>query len=516
MTMTTSRIFPLCIVALSGCIWTPNNRTEHESTASVAMSGYADEPGQLIVFKVKNTLTGTWVGVGSTTASMTPHPFEPSLYPWSKTLGFGANAFSPQVTYSYLGQLYPDTRTGPGRFELIALDPDGNRLYTFSDAAKDCWDDAFWNDGATPLQAGAQCADGDSLVLFDNSGVGTPAETTDFAINGWIVNENAYGTPISWRVGHYTVQGRTVYALVCAPQAAGPHPVQIINHGGYGGLDNVVALETCKRAAARGWMTAMSAYRGEAMSNFPQIDIDEDPSQWEVCLGEVIDVLRLTELVLDFPASDPSRVLMWGHSHGACITERAIEQGAPVHVAAAFAAPTDFPAWYDYCGLPGAPCPATPTDLALGLGGTPTTAPAAYDWRSPITFAADLASRQDVRFLALTGTNDGVVFPSQACAFAKAIGSSNWHVDVGGNVTASAPTSPWTDGSCNTAETTVSWNASAVPSGAIGAWSQHRNLVVYDGFDHFNVVQSGLFGLPALRPWLDFEKFVTSQGLPLP
>lgn len=42
-------------------------------------------------------------------------------------------------------------------------------------------------------------------------------------------------------------------------------------------------------------------------------------------------MLRLTDIVLDFPGSDPSRVLMWGHSHGACITERAVEQGAPVH-----------------------------------------------------------------------------------------------------------------------------------------------------------------------------------------
>ena len=513
--MAAPRIFPLCIAALTGCIWTPNNRTEHESTASVALSGYADEPGQTIVFKVKNTLTGAWVGVGSTTASMTPHPFEPSLYPWSKTLGFGASAFSPQVTYSYGGQLYPDTRTGPGRFELVALDPDGNRLHTFSDAAKDCWNDAFWNDGATPLEAGAQCADGDSLVLFDNSGVGTPAETTGFAIDGSVVFETAYGTPISWRVGHYTVQGRTVHALVCVPSAPGTYPVQIINHGGYGGLDNVVALETCKRAAARGWMTAMSAYRGEPMPGFPGLPLP-DPTQIEVCLGEVIDVLRLTEIVLDFPASDPSRVLMWGHSHGACITERAIEQGAPVHVAAAFAAPTDFSAWYDYCDLPGAPCSATPGDLEFGLGGSPTTAPAAYLWRSPITFAVDLASRQDVRFLALQGTADPVVFPSQACAFAKAIGSSNWHVDAGGNVAASAPTVPWTDGSCDTPATSVAWNVGAVPSGMVGAWSQPRNLVVYDGIDHGTIVQSGLFGFPASRPWLDFEKFVTSQGLPLP
>ena len=227
-------------------------------------------------------------------------------------------------------------------------------------------------------------------------------------------------------------------------------------------------------------------------------------------------MLRLTDIVLGFPASDPSRVLMWGYSHGACITERAIEQGAPVHVAAAFAAPTDFSAWYDYCGLPGALCSATPGHLELGLGGSPTTAPAAYEWRSPITFASDLAARQDVRFLALQGANDPVVYPSQACAFGKAIGSSNWHVDVNGNWTTLAPTSPWTDGSCNTPDTSLSWTAGAVPGGTLGAWSQRRNLVVYDGVDHMSIIHSGLLGLPTSRPWLDFEKFVTSQGLPTP
>ena len=72
--------------------------------------------------------------------------------------------------------------------------------------------------------------------------------------------------------------------------------MQIINHGGYGGLDNVVALATCQRAAARGWLVAMSAYRGEPMSGFPGVTVPGNAAEIEVCMGEVVDALRLTEL----------------------------------------------------------------------------------------------------------------------------------------------------------------------------------------------------------------------------
>jgi dienelactone hydrolase len=512
--VSTTRHLVLFAAASTGCIWSPSSNTEYESNVSIPLSGYAQQQSATITFKIKDTLAGTWTGFGSTVAGASSISSDSPLYPWAKTLTPGLGNWSPQVTYSHNGVSHPELRTGPGRLELIALDPNNNNLYTFTDPAKDCWFDWSFNQGATPTEAGAHCADGTSLVLFDNSGVGTPAEDTSLTIDGGVHYENAYGSAITWRAAHYTVQGHTVHSLICTPDGMGPYPVQIINHGGFGGLDSFVALETCKRAAARGWVAAMSAYRGESGFGSPVPNLDDV----ELCLGEVIDVLRLTELVLDFPVSDPSRVLMWGHSHGGCVTERAVEQGAPVTIAAAFSAPTDFNAWYSFCNQANSSCPTTPSDLHNGLGGPPSNAPAAYTWRSPITFAADLAVRKDVPFLALQGGADPLVPPSQACAFAKAVGaSSNWHVvnDMGA-VQATAPSSPFANGSCNTPATTLTWSAGSVPAGSPGAWTSPRNLVVYDGINHDTILHGVLVGTVAKRPWIDFENFVTSHGLPLP
>lgn len=509
----------LLLAAAPGCIFNPTNRTTQESTAAITISGYTDDPGKLVIIQAKNALTGTWVNFPSATSSTSPDPFEPSLYPWSKTLTFPSWYWSPQVTYTFNGKNYTAHRTGPGRLEVVAK-VDGGALYTFSETAKDCWSAAFLN-GASPRDAGIQCADGTSLVQFDNSGVDSPAEPGGWTVKTGPFNETSSGVPITWHTGHYEVQGHDVYGLVCRPQGAGPFPVQIINHGGYDGLDSVAALETCKRAAARGWLTAMSAYRGEQMAGFAGLTVNADPAQWELCLGEVTDVLRLTDLVLDFAEADPTRVLMWGHSHGACVTERAVQQGAPVTVAASFAAPTDFPAWHAYCSAPGVPCNVvthTAQGLELTLGGPPASAPAAYAWRSPLNFAVDLKERRDMKFLALQGTADPMVYPTQACALAQSIQSTNWHViNAMGGTSTTAPAGPFSGGSCTTASTTVTWQSTAVPGSAPGAWTQPRNLVVYDGYDHGTIVQSGVLpGYPALRPWQDFERFVQSQGLPLP
>ncbi|MDC0672935.1 alpha/beta hydrolase family protein [Nannocystis radixulma] len=508
----------LALVVLAGstgCIWSPNSLTTHESTASISLSGYTQGASKTVDFLAKNAETGALTWLSSAVSTTTPNPWDSTLFPWTKSLTPASTYWAPQVTYTYNSVQYTAHRYGPGRLELRA-EMEGDTLYTYTEAAQDCWYDRF-ADGDTPTQAGVACADGQSLVLFDNSGVGSPAETTGW-VQDTLASGTVYGASVQWAVGHYAVQGHTVHGLVCRPTAAGTYPVQIINHGGYGGLDNVVALATCQRAAARGWLVAMSAYRGEPMSGFPGVTVPGNAAEIEVCMGEVVDALRLTELARGMTGADPDRVLMWGHSHGGCITERAVEQGAPVVAAASFAAPTDFVAWHAYCGVSGVPCAGTPTDLQNGLGGPPGSAPAAYAWRSPSTFAADLAGRRDLKFLALQGTDDPIVYPSQACAFAKLTGATGWHVNAAGTVVTTAPAGPWTNGSCNTTPTTLTWSTGAVPGSTAGAWSAAQNLVVYDGMDHGEIVQSGIFAptFPALRPWLDFENFVVSQGLPLP
>ena len=62
-----------------------------------------------------------------------------------------------------------------------------------------------------------------------------------------------------------------------------------------------------------------SEYRGEGGSE----------GRKEVCLGEVDDVLQMLAIADVQPYVKPDRVLMWGGSHGGCVTLRAIERGAP-------------------------------------------------------------------------------------------------------------------------------------------------------------------------------------------
>jgi hypothetical protein len=168
-------------------------------------------------------------------------------------------------------------------------------------------------------------------------------------------------------------------------------------------------------------------------------------------------------------------MLMWGHSHGGCITLRAIEAGAPVQAAAVLDAPVDMAKWYNYCDttvFPGNACftdevplpfffngPAPTLALtfsALGPGLllplTPSESPIPYNWRSPITFAGDLRARgrylnTDIKVLVLQGNADPLIEPSQACALSQAEGSfTNFHVQSWGACTQS---SDCLSGTCN-------------------------------------------------------------------
>ena len=254
----------------------------------------------------------------------------------------------------------------------------------------------------------------------------------------------------------------------------------------------------------------MSAYRGEKII-VPGASVVQSQGNIELCLGEVTDVMRLTEIVRGWPSVDPDRMLMWGHSHGACITVRALERGVKVKAAAAFAAPTDMAEWYGYSP------PPTPSDtvftnnrlaLSTTFGDITTPTPTRvtpdqsripYDWRSPVTYAEDLMARTDVKILLLQGSDDLQIHPSQACALARAYAPSispagsmsmNWH--LGANAT--IPAAPV---DC-TGFSGLTWQSGAPPR---GLWPHRRYLLVYDNLDHFTVVLPG----PA---WADFLNWV--------
>jgi hypothetical protein len=170
--------------------------------------------------------------------------------------------------------------------------------------------------------------------------------------------------------------GLQIYGLICYPVLPGPHPVLIINHGvlfqGALGL-NTASFDGCTQMAAAGWFVATSTYRGWSIFGTGFAGVTTFPSdptftrqsqgQFEFCGGEVDDSLNLLAAVKQLPQANGNQVVMWGHSHGSCITELAVERGAAPQIVVSLDGPTDFTkitwqvlstqygaTWCDSCG----------------------------------------------------------------------------------------------------------------------------------------------------------------------
>ena len=373
-----------CLPALAaGAVTSPSSRTVGNPANAVKLSGYVETAGQTITVEAVDQNTGQIVTLGTATAatSGTPHT-TPSgkhytAYRWTFDAGvMASNYWAPQA-------IVADVATSQGHLELIAT-AGNEKLRTFSAAAR-ASAKASHDD---PQTAAARFADGTSTVLFDTNGVGSGPATPWVQVQGMISDShsNLY-SPVAWSVGSYTVEnGLKVYALICSPTTGGPYPVVIYNHGGTGSgdggnLNGVVtasgwtvqpvllgangqpvlgpnglpipvpdSLGQCLDWAKRGWVFATSAYRGESVVITSQNPNFPTPAQpWksdgnvEFCMGEVTDVMALTDLLVKHAhavtlgstaekvAINPNgELLMYGYSHGGCITYRAVEQGAPV------------------------------------------------------------------------------------------------------------------------------------------------------------------------------------------
>ena len=143
-------------------------------------------------------------------------------------------------------------------------------------------------------------------------------------------------------------------------------------------------------------------------------------SQFEFCGGEVDDSLNLLAAVKQLPQANGNQVVMWGHSHGSCITELAVERGAAPQIVVSLDGPTDFTkitwqvlstqygaAWCDSCG-------PTDTDQL-------TARSSAWSGNTPTNLAT-------AKFLRIQGEGDSIVVPEFGCEPAAALGpgSSNY------------------------------------------------------------------------------------------
>lgn len=308
---------------------------------------------------------------------------------------------------------------------------------------------------------------------------------------------------VKWQIGNYWSGSLRIYGLLCTPVSLpAPYPVAILNHGleftqvspGVFVFPAIMSygLTGCTTMAGHGWLTAISTYRGEYISEtIPKTKFPLGPPRrsnvftvtsdgnLELCLGEVDDVLNLLTAVRALPDANPAHVLMWGHSHGSCITERAIERGAPVQIAVSLDGPTDFTTWSN---------------------NNPILAPtlAAQQARSTAYLGNNPATLSGLNFLRIHAVGDVAVTPDQGCELASRLPA------VAAYYLNSAVTPPGTYSSpppvC--AAYTIPWrNDQLLPDVvANGHWAS-TNFLLYSGLDHVAIL---------VKSWPEFASFVNA------
>ncbi|MCA9694575.1 MAG: prolyl oligopeptidase family serine peptidase [Myxococcales bacterium] len=474
-------VMALVTSALTACVYTPSSRVVVEKQNSVALAGYTGLPSQQVTIVARNNDTGQFVQVGAGVSAANEVTPGSGMYEWS------ANANVANAVYwapSWLGAITEPGNSG-GRLELRA-NVNGSALGTFTPEALQCALGELGM-GASIYDAGLSCYDGREIVHYENTGLTQGADP-----NTWTTVSNGAGVGYDWEVFTYPSQGNDIYGIICRPTAAPPaggFPLHVVNHGGTDGIFALDFVLWCEEFAQRGWVTAMSAYRGEAM--FPDLFPDpSDPGEGlyksdgvvEYCLGEVTDVMRMMEVIEANEANvNMDAALMTGLSHGGCITTRAVERGASVQAAVDLFGPSDWGKWFDDCGG----CQGFKDELSGIIGDTPANEPQAYSWRSPgyhgedsEGFAGDLAARTDVKLLIMHGTFDTLVPVDQSCELAYAA----WG-DIPGQFWFNAAGSP-VGGGLNTCSQSA-WNVGGVPALPFNAgWPEQRYLMIYDQLNH--------------------------------
>jgi hypothetical protein len=547
---------------LVACVTGPSSRTDSQSSNAISLSGYAQTAGETVTIQGVDQNTGNLVTRGTATASTSGTTYTASsggtyvMYPWTFSAGvLPTNYWAPQ-------SIVQNVATSQGHLEIFAS-AGGSYLPTFSQAAMS----SVLSSGRDPATAGNTYKDGDSTVLFDPYGVGSAAETSWVNVQGMISNENSpLYSEVAWSVGYYTVQGGTkIYGLICTPTTGGPYPVVVYNHGGYdastgGNLNGAITssgwtsqpttgpdeLGQCLDWAKRGWVVAMSSFRGQnvtitsASSAFPSSSTWTSGGAVEFCLGEVTDALALTDLVVNHASSISvgsatqkvaldvsSKVLMYGYSHGGCITYRAVEQGAPVTAFSVIEGFTDMSLNYLNFTSHG----QTPEQAATAAGAvTPsggyyqpdTSGVMGYNWRSAHYFASrgDLSIQKfkTMPIMIFHGDIDSgnPVFLDEPAEIAADIGATNIFVGptsvsppasepcIAGTVGAPIPSSTTApNATCPISFTTMDATDSCV-AGSVPVWmtacqpldlpltpqagepQQLHYMVVYHNMDHTN------------------------------
>lgn len=546
-----TRWLALAYCSFHGCFWSPATGSPQESSAAVILQGLATSPGAPIQIRARNWNGDSQVAITTTVAQLSE--YIPGYYAWQVA-----------VTPAMLGDTYwrpaalGASSVAMGRLELSAF-AGTLQLPTFTAAEQSCAQQKYYVEGLSASAAASACSTNNTLALFDNSAVGVAPDTTNWTVvasNPSVMAESEAGTTaVDVKIVRYSSPGApTVYAMVCAPPGTTRRRAMVFNHGGASGL-SVIEEKLCLDNARRGWVVAMSTYRGESMLVpnqslvVPGYGRFFSWASWnlttpagavlsptplissgvvEISAGEVMDAHRLVYALRLQSNVEPNKIFLWGHSHGGSITLRALETAIPVQAAAAVApatdwsqvvrdcqarrtalAPGDLPAG-DACRLvldgnttvvP--PIPSTPTIV----GGLPPSPPVpgyqsvqrSYEWRSPRFFAKDLALRDDVTLLVQHGLSDNIVHPSQSCALMsasyEASRSRSWYVPSSAAPGVSIPTSALTE--CPG----YAFDTPPPRPSSTGGWIPGaRHFLVYRDLGHAG-------GAPVSTLWTDFYAY---------
>jgi poly(3-hydroxybutyrate) depolymerase len=274
-------------------------------------------------------------------------------------------------------------------------------------------------------------------------------------------------SPPVYDVVSYDSDDSTVRGWIAAPDWTNPHPLLVWNHGGINDpLGPAVDLVVLNTYLALGYAVVAPQYRGVGGSG----------GAIEGCLGEVTDTLEMLDVALAQPWVNPSQVYMLGWSHGGCVTERAVERGARLNAAVAFA-PQHYwdalePTFTNPIHDPAIGSPSNPgrfhmRDPNFHIAGLTTTTGPGYQGQWP------------VRLMISHGAIDSVALPHNSCLLALSIpGFTSWHVNPVVPITVLGTNPPPSSGSC------VDIPYTTTGSFPLASFPGTRYLVIQQGVNH--------------------------------
>ena len=149
-------------------------------------------------------------------------------------------------------------------------------------------------------------------------------EARDLEVNDWTVLGSGAFAGLDVEVVSHTVDGNTHYGFIRYPEAydaAGSHPILIMNHGGQGGV-GLGILGQASNGCMREFVVVVPAFRGEELRTevlgLGDLLSEGEKSEFDGDLDDTISLLNGT--LEHVSGADPNRIAAYGGSRGGCVT----------------------------------------------------------------------------------------------------------------------------------------------------------------------------------------------------